>query len=110
MEEIEETKDQQSKRAVELSDQVASLQKKSAIFKDKVKLLNQKNKAWEDSYNAQSDDLVKHTMEISRLNRVASELNAQLIRQGPSRHVNRDFLAAQTPQGRTSYLNHPGTM
>jgi len=111
IEDVEEIRVQQRHEIAGLSAQNASMQKKCNIFKDKVKSLNGKNKAWEDSYKAQSNDLVLHGMEISRLNGRVSDLKSQLIRQGSGRYVNRNELSAQsTPQGRTHYLGHPGTM
>ena len=110
IEEIEEISGQQGHEITGVSAQNASLQKKCNIFKEKVRSLNEKNKAWEDSYKAQSDDLVLHGMEISRLNGKVSELNSQLIRKGPIRYVDQAFAASATPQTRTQYLGHPGTM
>merc|ERR1712032_1131694 len=72
--EVEETKGQQNQDIVMLSAQNASLQKKCNILKEKVTQLIEKNKAWEDSYKASSDDLVLHGMEISRLNGQVSDL------------------------------------
>ena len=111
IEDVEEIRVQQRHEIAGLSAQHASMQKKCNIFKDKVKSLNGKNKAWEDSYKAQSNDLVLHGMEISRLNGRVSDLKSQLIRQGSGRYVNRNELSAQsTPQGRTHYMGRPGTM
>lgn len=76
------------------------------MFKDTVKSLNEVNMAWEESYNAQSDDLVAHGMEISRLNAQVSDLKQAISssRQSSDRFVNRE-LTLQTPQGgRPSYL------
>jgi len=58
--EVQELSGQKGHEITQLSAQNVSLQKKCNIFKDKVKLLNEKNRAWEGSYKAQSDDLVMH--------------------------------------------------
>jgi len=114
LEEAEDIRGQQSDEIAWFTAQISSLQKKCNIFKDKVKMLSGKNQAWEDSYKAQSDDLVLHGMEISRLNGEVSDLRSRLIRQGVTsgRSMNRggEMLPTQTPQSRTQYLNHPGTM
>mmetsp|Transcript_35074 Transcript_35074/g.73994 ORF Transcript_35074/g.73994 Transcript_35074/m.73994 type:complete len:1706 (-) Transcript_35074:109-5226(-) len=114
MEEYEEIREKERHELDRLSAQNASLQKKCNIFKDKIKSLNEKNKAWEVSYKAQSDDLVFHGMEISRLNGQVSDLKARLIRQGSGRYlVNRNELARSaqsTPQGGAHYLGNPNTM
>lgn len=106
LEKIEEVKVKQSKEIAQVSAQHASLEKKCNMFKDTVKSLNEVNRAWEESYNAQSDDLVAHGMEISRLNTLVSDLKQALSssRQSSDRFVNRE-LTLQTPQGdRPSYL------
>ena len=111
IEDIEENRVQQRDKIAGHSAQNASMQKKRNIFKDKVKSLNEKNKAWEDSYNAQRNDLILHGMEISWLNGQVSDLKSQLIMQGPGRYVNRSELSTQsTPQGRTHYLGYTGIM
>ncbi|KAL7539525.1 hypothetical protein ACHAXR_009909 [Thalassiosira sp. AJA248-18] len=109
IEEVDEIRGQMSHEISGLSTQNASLQKKCNIFKEKVKSLNEKNRAWEDSYKAQSDDFVQHGMEILRLNSQVSELKSQLI-VCSGRYVNQFSASAQTPQGRTNYPGHPGTM
>lgn len=90
------------------------MQKKCNIFKDKVKSLNEKNRAWEESHKTQSNDLVLYGMEISRLNGRVSDLKSQLIRQGHGRHIaSRGEVPSSsqmTPQNRTDYLGHPSTM
>ena len=100
IQEYEEKSSQQQDMMAKLSAQNASLQQKCNIFKSNVKGLNEKNQAWEDSYKAQSNDLVQHGMEISRLNGRVSDLKSQLIRVG--RSTNRiDLASAQTtPAGR----------
>ena len=103
IEEYEEMGTQQQAEIVRLSAQHASMQKKCNLFKTNLKGLNEKNKAWEDSYTAQSNDLMSHGMEISRLNGRVSGLKSQLIRQGSGRYANQgDFPTAQTtPDGRS---------
>ena len=79
-----------------LSAQNASLQKKCNIFKDKVKLLNEKNQSWGESYNAQNEDLVQHVREISRLNNQVRDLKSVLLSsQQSDAFMNRN----STPQG-----------
>merc|ERR1712194_26733 len=100
---LEEQVDALQAQIVRLSAQHASMQKKCNLFKTNLKGLNEKNKAWEDSYTAQSNDLMSHGMEISRLNGRVSGLKSQLIRQGSGRYANQgDFPTAQTtPDGRS---------
>lgn len=97
--ESDEFRQQQNQEIVELKAQNATLQKKCDLFKEKVKSLNEKNKSWEESYKAQSNDLVLHGMEISRLNDLNSELKSQFIREGPG---------LATPRGRE--LSYPDPM
>ena len=112
--EVEETRDQQRDEIAALEAQNASMQKKCNLFKDKVKSLSEKNRAWEESYKAQSNDLVLHGMEISRLNGRVSDLKSRLIRQGHGRHIagrgERPSSAQATPQNRADYFGHPSTM
>merc|ERR1711957_1028639 len=63
IEEYEEMGSQQQDEITRLSAQHASMQKKCNIFKANLKGLTEKNQAWEDSYTAQSNDLVQHGME-----------------------------------------------
>ena len=111
IEEGVELNGEQSQTIVKASAQKASLQRKCNIFKEKVKSLNEKNKAWEESYKAQSQDLVLHGMEISRLNGQVSELKRVMLssEQGSDPFLNRE-LSLQTPQGRANYRGHPDTM
>ena len=94
-----------------MSAQHASLEKKSNMFKDTVKSLNEVNRAWEESYNAQSDDLVTHGMEISRLQAQVSDLKQAIaaIQQSSNRFMNRE-LTVQTPQGDRPFYMMPGTI
>ena len=86
-----------------LSAQNASLQKKCNIFKDKVKLLNEKNQAWEESYNAQNEDLVQHVREISRLNNQVTDLKRVLLSsQQSAAFMNRN----SAPQGEYRRTSH----
>jgi chromosome segregation ATPase len=111
LEQIEEVNLKQAKEIEKLSAQHASLEKKSNMFKDTVKSLNEVNRAWEESYNAQSDDLVSHGMEISRLNAQVSDLKRSInsIQHTSSRFVNRQ-LCLQTPQGGRPSSIGPETM
>ena len=106
VEEGELVKNEQSQKIAQGSSQIESLKTKCSILKEKVKSLIEKNKAWEDSYKAQSNDLVWHGMEISRLNGQNSELQRALLNsQSPNE------LSVHTPQqSRTQYPGHPGTM
>lgn len=74
------------------------------MFKDTVKSLNGVNRAWEESYNAQSDDIVTHGMEISRLQAEVSGL-----KQAMAANQQRN-LTVQTPQGDRPFYMVPGTM
>ena len=111
IEEVDELNSQQGNEIAQLSAQNASMQKKCNIFKEKVKSLNEKNKAWEASYKAQDDDLLRYGMEISRLNGQNSDLKRVLLSQdGSGRYMNNE-LSLQTPQSGTQhYLGRPGTM
>jgi chromosome segregation ATPase len=62
----------------ELSAQNDSLHKKCERFKNVIKALNENNKAWETSYNAQTDDLMSHARESSRLNEQLTALKRVL--------------------------------
>lgn len=69
------------------------------MFKDTVKSLNEVNRAWEDSYNSQSEDLVTHGMEISRLQAQVSDLKRAIVSTHQTSNLkNRDF-TVQTLQG-----------
>lgn len=59
--------------------QNASLTKKSNLFKEKLKQLNEKLRDWETSYRLQSKDLVDYGREISRLNTEKNTLKAELL-------------------------------
>jgi hypothetical protein len=102
---------QQDKEIAQLSAHCASLEKKSNMFKDTVKSLNDVNRAWEETYNAQTDDLVTHGMEISRLQAQVSGLKQAVAasQQSSNRIMNRE-LTAQTPQGDRQFYRVPGTM
>merc|ERR1711957_323081 len=93
--EYEKMGSQQQADITRLLAQATSMQKKCNIFKANVKGLTEKNQAWEDSYKAQSDNLVQHEREISRLN--------GLIRTEVGHYANRsNLLSAQaTPVTRT---------
>lgn len=90
-----------------MSAQHASLEKKSNMLKNTVKSLNEVNRAWEDSYNSQSEDLVTHGMEISRLQAQVSDLKRAIVssHQTSNHFMNHDF-AVQTPQGDRSTKGH----
>ena len=62
----------------ELSAQNDSLHKKCEMLKNVIKALNENNKAWETSYNQQTDDLVLHAKESSRLNEQVTVLKRVL--------------------------------
>jgi len=61
-----------------LSAQNDSLHKKCEMLKNVIKDLNENNKAWETSYNQQTDDLMFHAKESSRLNEQVTVLKRVL--------------------------------
>jgi len=68
LEELEDTRGQQSKEIAELKEDNNRLAHKCRTFKSTVKELNNKVKSWENSYRNQSDLLLSYSREISRLN------------------------------------------
>ena len=108
---IEELKVQQRDEIAQLSAHNVSLQKKCDKFKDLIRSLNEKNRAWEDSHKTQSNDLMSYGMEISRLNGKIASLKRFLnsTEQGSGRFMNRQR-DLQTPQDGRTHLGYPGTM
>lgn len=96
----EELNVQQSQDIAVLSAQRSSFEKKSNRFKETVKSLNEVNRVWEESYNAQSDDLFSYGKEISRLNNEVLDLKRALAsnQHGSDRVMNRE-MNIQTLQG-----------
>jgi len=68
LEELEDTRGQQSQEIAELTEDNNRLAHKCHTFKTTVKELNNKVKSWEKSYRDQSDLLLSYSREISRLN------------------------------------------
>ena len=68
LDELEDTRGQQSKEIAELKEDNNRLAHKCRTFKSTVKELNNKVKSWETSYRNQSDLLLTYSREISRLN------------------------------------------
>jgi chromosome segregation ATPase len=108
---IEGLKTQQRNEIAQLSAENTSLKKKCDKFKDMIKSLNDKNRAWEDSYKAQSDDLMSHGMEITRLNGQLEGFKRVLnsSERGSDRFMNRQ-LHLQTPQEGRTHMGYPETM
>jgi predicted nucleotidyltransferase len=102
---------QQRDEISQLSAHNVSLQKKCDKFKDLIRSLNEKNRAWEDSHKAQSNDLMSYGMEISRLNGKIASLKRFLnsTEQCSGRFMNRQR-DLQTPQDGRTQLGYPGTM
>ena len=111
MSKIEDLKVQQRDGIAQLSAHNVSLQKKCDKFKDLIRSLNEKNRAWEDSHKTQSDDLMSYGMEISRLNGEIAFLKRVLnsTEQGSGRSINRQR-DLQTPQDGRTHLGYPRTM
>jgi hypothetical protein len=82
---------QQRDEIAQLSAHNFSLQKKCDKFKDLIRSLNEKNRAWEDSHKTQSDDLNYYETEVSRLNGEIAFLKRVLnsTEQGSGRSINR---------------------
>ena len=68
IEELEETRGQQSQEIAELTEDNDRLAYKCQTFKTTIKELNSKVKSWENSYRDQSDLLLSYSREIARLN------------------------------------------